>query len=394
MRPPDFRSADFLRSHLQQIMDFYYPACINTTDGGYFNEFRNDGRITDRVTQHLVSTTRFIVNFALAANLFERTDYARAAEHGLRQLADGHWDERHGGYFWILAGQAPRDDSKQCYGHAFVLLALACATKAKIAGAQERLYATWQLLEDRFWLVNDRLYAEEFSRDWQPLSTYRGQNANMHMTEAMIAAFEATGDHLFLDRAEVLAQRICLELAADAGQLIWEHYHQDWSIDWDYNRDDPHHLFRPYGFLAGHFTEWTKLLLILERYRPQAWMLPRAVHLYQGALARGADLEYGGLHYSFGPDGTLFDVNKYHWVHCESIAAAACLAVRTGQMRYWQDYDRLWGYSWRHLIDQQYGGWYRLVTPAGQQIDDLKSPPAKTDYHPFGAGVEILRLIG
>jgi mannose/cellobiose epimerase-like protein (N-acyl-D-glucosamine 2-epimerase family) len=216
----------------------------------------------------------------------------------------------------------------------------------------------------------------------------------MHMTEAMLAAFEATGDERFIDRAEMLARKICVHLASKANDLVWEHYHEDWSVDWDYNRSDPKNLFRPYGYLPGHFTEWSKLLLVLERHRPSEWILPRAIHLYETALLRSADLEYGGMHYSFGPDGSVFDFDKYHWVHCETLAAAACLAVRTGNSKYWQDYERLWGYSWSHLIDQKNGGWYRVLRPDGSKYDDLKSPPAKTDYHPFGACYEILRACG
>ena len=83
------------------------------------------------------------------------------------------------------------------------------------------------------------------------------------------------------------------------------------------------------------------------------------------ALAESADLEFGGMHYSYGPDGKLYDLDKYHWVHCETVAAAAGLALRTGQERFRQDYDRLWRYSWRHLVDHEYGCWFRILSPAG-----------------------------
>ncbi len=388
---PDFRSAPFLLAHMRQILDFYHPHCLNQQDGGYYNEFRDDGRITDRSTQHLVSTTRFIFNFATAAQMFSDEAMKQAAEHGLQFLREVHHDADHGGWYWVLDGRQPRDDSKQCYGHAFVLLAYAAAAKASIGGAAEQIDATWELLEQRFWLPKDRMYAEEFKRGWQPLSDYRGQNCNMHMTEAMLAAYEATGQSRYLDRAETLAQRICVDLADLAGGLVWEHYTPQWGVDWDYNKHDPKHLFRPYGYLPGHMTEWVKLLMILERYRPADWILPRARRLYEAALAHSADLEFGGMHYSFGPDGKLYDLDKYHWVHCETVAAAACMGVRTGEEHYWQDYDRLWAYAWRNLIDRERGCWYRVTAPDGQRPDDLKSPPAKTDYHPFGACFEILR---
>ena len=390
---PDFRSPVFLQQHMRQILEFYYPRCINPA-GGYFNEYRDDGRITDRSTQHLVSTTRFIFNFATAAVLFSDESMKDAAAHGVDFLDRVHRDTQHGGYFWTLDGHKPNDDSKQCYGHAFVLLAYAAASKAGVIGAQEKIAETWSLLEQRFWLPDHRMYAEEFRRDWSPLSDYRGQNCNMHMTEAMLAAFEATRDSRYLDRAETLARRICVELAAQAGDLVWEHYTADWRVDWEYNKNDPKHLFRPYGYLPGHMTEWTKLLVILERYRPRDWLLPTARLLYEAATAKSADLEWGGMHYSFGPDGKLYDLDKYHWVHAETVAAAACLAARTGEERFWQDYDRLWAYSWRVLVDQHHGCWYRIAAPDGHRYNDIKSPPAKTDYHPFGACFEILRATG
>jgi len=391
---PDFRSKAFLLDHMQEILDFYHPICLNHEDGGYYNFYRDDGTITDRKTQHIVSTTRFIFNFATAADLFGNEAYREAAAHGVRYLDAVHRDPEFGGYFWEMKGREPSDPTKMAYGHAFVLLAYASAAKAGIAGTAEKIGETFDLLEARFWSPEHLLYVDEISRDWRAASSYRGQNANMHMTEAMLTAYEATGETRYLDRAETIARRICVELAAGAGGVVWEHYGPDWSIDWDYNRDDPKHLFKPYGHLPGHMTEWTKLLLILERHRSADWMLPTAVLQYETALARSADLEFGGMHYSYGPDGRLYDLDKYHWVHCETIAAAASLAARTGHERYWQDYDRLWAYSWRNFVDHEYGCWFRILDPDGRKQSDMKSTPGKTDYHPFGACFEILRVLG
>src|SRR3546814_2263753 len=64
----------------------------------------------------------------------------------------------------------------------------------------------------------------------------------MHACEALLWAFEATGDKRFLERAGVLADNITQRQAALAGGLVWEHYRPDWSVDWDYNRGDPKHL--------------------------------------------------------------------------------------------------------------------------------------------------------
>jgi len=167
---PDFRSREFLLGHMREIMAFYYPRCINREDGGYFNVFRDDGSTTDRSTQHIVSTTRFIFNFSLAAGLLGRPDFLDAARHGLMHLDEVHRDPQHGGYFWELKGRHPADATKHAYGHAFVLLAYATALKAGVAGMAERVAETWDLLEQRFWDGRYELYVDEIAPDWTSVS--------------------------------------------------------------------------------------------------------------------------------------------------------------------------------------------------------------------------------
>ena len=83
------------------------------------------------------------------------------------------------------------------------------------------------MMEPRFWEPPQRLYADEATPEWQ-LGSYRGQNANMHACEAMMAAFDATRD-AYLERALMLAESVTQRQAALAGGLVWEHYHADWS---------------------------------------------------------------------------------------------------------------------------------------------------------------------
>jgi hypothetical protein len=60
---------------------------------------------------------------------------------------------------------------------------------------------TWALLEARFWDADAGLYRDEADARGT-FSDYRGQNANMHMCEAMLAAYEASSE-----RATSIARR-------------------------------------------------------------------------------------------------------------------------------------------------------------------------------------------
>ena len=50
------------------------------------------------------------------------------------------------------------------------------------------------------------------------------------------------------------------------------------------------------------------------------------------------------------------------------IAAAAVLADRTGDDYYWEWYDRIWSYSWKHMIDHKYGAWFRILDSNNNKI--------------------------
>jgi len=398
---PDFRSADFLREHIAHTMAFYHPHAIDPA-GGFFQYFKDDGTIYDRSHRHLVSSTRFVFNYAMASIEFSESaalakEYLDAARHGLRYLRDVHRNPQTGGYTWTIRDGQPEDRTNHAYGVAFVLLAYSTALKAGITEAAEWMDETWDLLEKRFWDAQAGLYRDEADVNWH-FSSYRGQNANMHMCEAMLAAYQASDDPRYLERALTLADHMTRRQAAKADGLVWEHYDTEWNVDWDYHRDNPKDLFRPWGYQPGHQTEWAKLLMILEpllleRGREENWLLPTARHLFDTALARAWDETNGGIAYGFAPDGSVCDGDKYFWVQAESLAAAALLHARTGVAVYDVWYGKIWAYAWEHFVDHKYGAWYRILTVDNQKIDDEKSPAGKTDYHTMGACYEVLALI-
>ena len=398
-RLPDFRSPEFLRAHIRRTLAFYDGRNLDAS-GGFFHFFKDDGTVYDRHTRHLVSSTRFVFNHAMAWRHFGHPGDLVAVRHGLQFIHQAHAQPQ-GGFAWQIEWDGRHasvlDGTQHAYGLAFVLLAHAHALKAGVPEARTGLEACFELMEQRFWEPVHSLYADEATPDGQ-LSPYRGQNANMHGCEAMMAAHDATGEPRYLRRALTLAHSVTQKLAAQADGLVWEHYHSDWTPDWDYNRHDRSNIFRPWGFQTGHLTEWAKLLLQLEALLPPAerpdWMMPTARHFFETAWRLGWDGTHGGLVYGFAPGGEVCDADKYFWVQAESLAAAALLGLRTGESHYWQCYDRLWTYSWQHMIDHQHGAWWRIRTPDNRAYSDEKSPAGKTDYHTMGACYDVLRALG
>lgn len=387
---PHYRSAGFLKEHIFHTMSFYHPRCIDRS-GGFFHFFKDDGTVFDRETRYLVNSTRFIFNYAMAHTHFRAPTYLDAVRHGLRFLREAHLDANTGRYAWAVRVQGdPQqvqviDDTEYAYGLAFVILAYAHALMAGVQEAREWLDETWTRLNDLFWESGPGLYADEAAADGS-LRPYRGQDANMHICEALLSAYEATGESRYLERAELLARNITLRQADLTGGLVWEHYRRDWSVDWDYHRNQPDLLFRAYGFQVGHQTEWAKLLLILNRHQPQEWLVSRAQSLFDTAMERGWDDVELGLRHRLGPDGrTVIDDRKFFWTQAESIAAAALLGQCTSLEHYWRWFDRLWSYAWTYFIDHEHGAWFHTLSRDNRKLDDFKGQAGKTDYHTLGA---------
>ena len=389
---PNFKDKEFLIGHIKSIMGFYHPHCIDNETGGFFQHFKDDGSIYDFDTRHLVSSTRFIFNYSMAAMQFNNVEYIDTAKHGIDYLRKHHLNKDTGGYAWTMNGKEVLDSTNYCYGLAFVLLAYSTAYKAGIKEAKNYIEETFDLMENHFWSKDHELYSDEISSDWSIVTNYRGQNANMHTCEALIQAFESTNEQKYLDRALLIAKNICIRQAGLADGLIWEHYDTNWQINWSYNKDTPDDLFRPWGFQVGHLTEWAKLLIILERHVDEDWLVSRAQELFDDAIEMGWDEKSEGLVYGFAPNGDVCDNDKYFWVQAESLAAAAVLANRTGDDYYWEWYERIWEFSWKHMVDHEYGAWFRILDSKNKKYDNLKSPAGKVDYHTMGACYEVLNL--
>jgi len=388
-----FYSRDFLLEHATSILDFYTPRVIDKT-GGYYQNFLDDGKHFNDKFRQLVSSTRIIVNYALAGLVYQEQKYIEMAKHGLDYVEQIHWQQEQQSYAWTLDNHQADDMTQQAYGYAFVLLAYAAAKKSGIIKTTEPLIKVYDLLEQRFWQAEFGLYADEISSNGV-LSDYRGQNANMHLCEAMIAAYEATSEQQFLDRAITIAKHIAIRQADLTDGLVWEHYTKNFTPDWEYNKEDPKNLYRPWGFQPGHQTEWCKLLLMINRHDPQPWLVERAKSLFDRAYSTAWDEQNGGLIYGFDPQGVCCDDDKYFWVQAESFAAAAMLYHITDDSQYLEHYQSLWKYSWQHMVDHQHGAWFRVLKHDNSKYSNEKSAAgAKCDYHTLGACFEVLRVLG
>ena len=225
----------WLLREAEALFSFFERRIINPLGGFY--DLDDGGRPTStgygaagKPARYLFGTSRIIHAYAIAY-LMGRPGADVIVDHGMNFLWDSHRDPDHGGYYWAVGYDGPSDATKQAYGHAFVLLA---ASSAKVAGHPDadRLIADIStVIKEKFWEEQFGAVAEEFTRDWQALDSYRGQNSNMHLTESLMAAFEATNDSTYLRMAERITDLIIRRHAAANDWRLPEHFSSDWRVN-------------------------------------------------------------------------------------------------------------------------------------------------------------------
>ena len=172
-----------------------------------------------------------------------------------------------------------------------------------------------------------------------------------------MAAFEATGESLYLRRAERIADLIVRRRAAECGWRLPEHFTADWTVDRAY---DGNRMFRPYGTTPGHWLEWARLLLQLWELggRALSWLPDAARALFRQSIGEGWDAAQGGFYYTLDWTGAPHVARRYFWPCCEGIGAAAFLNAIDGDALYEDWYRRIWNFSATYLIDRVHGGWF------------------------------------
>lgn len=358
----------WLEGHRESLLDFYQPE-IRLDAGGYA-WLDDSGHPIPAKGAQLWLGTRMIHVFALAAML-GRPGAAEIVEHGLAFYTDGPGhDDKYGGWYPVVGGSAP-DDRKELYGIAQMVLAGSTATAAGFSRGPQLMQEALEVIDRFYWLEEWGRCAEGYDRSFARLDPYRGQNANMHLTEAYLAAHQVTGDEKYLSRAVRIAYNIAGRAAEKAIPGSWrlpEHFDTSWRPILDYNIDDPRHPFRPYGSQVGHWLEWSKLCLqIAAQGVDDPWLPTAAEALFNAAVTEGWTGD-GGFVYTVDWDGRPVVAERYFWEAPEAMGAARLLWLRTGDQRYLDWYRRLWEFCDTHFLDHDKGGWFSELDSDNQPV--------------------------
>ncbi len=312
------------------------------------------------------------------------------ADAALKGLRGELHDDKNGGWYAGLTPEGEIVPTKQCYAHAFVILAASSGVLARRDGAEELLKDALKLYDLRFWNEEEGLSCDTWNTEFTELDSYRGINANMHTVEAFLAAADVTGDEKYRVRAGRIINRV-VNWAKDNCWRIPEHFTSDWVPDLECNKERPDDQFKPYGATPGHGIEWARLITqwALSTYGQASdsakSYLEAAEELYNRAVADGWNADGApGIVYTTDWNGKPIVHDRMHWTLAEAINTSAVLYRVTGREKYKEDYAQFMEYLDEKVLDHVNGSWFHQLDRENHLLETVW--PGKSDiYHALQA---------
>ena len=298
-------------------------------------------------------------------------------------------DTQNGGWFAGITADGEPLPNKQCYAHAFVILASASAYLAKRPGAKEILDDALKLYDECFWNEEEGLSCDTWDTGFTVLDDYRGINANMHTVEAFLAVADVLKDDKYRVRAGRIIGHV-IDWAKNNNWRIPEHFTKDWVADLECNKEKPDDPFKPYGATPGHGLEWGRLITQWavstygEGSESEAY-IAAAEKLYNTAVADAWNCDGAkGIVYTTDWEGKPVVHDRMHWTLAEAINTAAVLYRVTGKQKYADDYAMYMEYLDETVLDHVNGSWFHQLDVNNQLMGTVW--PGKSDiYHALQA---------
>lgn len=335
-------------------------------------------------------TSRMCHVYSLGAMLGHEGSEA-LADAALKGLTGELHDDEHCGWYAGLTADGDILPDKQCYAHAFVILAASSAMLAGRPGARELLKDALRIYDKFFWQDEIGLSVDKWNTEFTELDDYRGINANMHTVEAFLAAADALGDENYRVRAGRIISHIVV-WAKENNWRIPEHFTSDWQMDLECNKDRPDDQFKPYGATPGHGIEWARLITqwAVSTYRKYdnenaKDYIKIAEKLYNTAVSDAWNVDGApGICYTTNWEGKPIVHDRMHWTLAEALNTSAVLYRVTGNEKYKEDYAKFMEYLDEKVLDHKNGSWFHQLDRNNNLLGTVW--PGKSDlYHALQA---------
>lgn len=385
---PAFEGAR-LRPWLQgTLLPFWAGTGFDARHGAFVEKFGADGRPDGADGTRSMVQARQIFVFCHAGAGVSDVGLA-AARRAFAFLDDHAWDRDGGGWIHSLTYEGrPLDRTKDCYDQAFLLLAMAALYRTDgDARVLARAEETAAFLDRVLARTRDGAfdgYAERAMAQGAPLPLPRRQNPHMHLLEAYLQLYEASGEARWLERAQGILALFRRHFFKE-GQLV-----EFFDADWHEVAQDGRRLREP-----GHFCEWVWLLHCYATLSGDESPADAIRALWGWARSKGIDragAAPGVVFEELDPDGrVLAGGRKRLWPQCEAVKAALAMHERFGDEDALDEARLLLSGLFTTFAGLDRPVWREQVDRDGRLLRE--GMPASSLYHLYLAAAEAVRVL-
>jgi len=377
--PVTIRARDAIHTWMfNDALPFWAEHGIDRAHGGYIEQLTLAGRDAGIAFKRTRVACRQVYVFSHASVLGWSAGNA-LAESGIGFLVEQAWQGPDKGFAKTTTREgAVLDETPDLYDLAFALFAFAWRHRAmRDKLSLEWMHKTLDFIEHRMRHPGGLGFQSEL-----PPKGFRLQNPHMHLTEACLAAFEASGDKRFGEQARALVDLFQTRLFDLTSATLAEQFTDDWTRA----PGEAGRLVEP-----GHQMEWAWILNSARKLLgvDTAAEIRAAVRF---AERYGVDPQTAATYNAVREDGSLLDRGSRTWPNTERLKAAVAL-YELDEVDPAPVIDRTVDLLFdRYLAREPAGTWIDAFDAEGRP--QSQTIPASTLYHVFLAFAEVLRISG
>ncbi|ESZ75197.1 MULTISPECIES: mannose-1-phosphate guanylyltransferase/mannose-6-phosphate isomerase [unclassified Mesorhizobium] len=348
----------------EETLPLWSTSGVDERHGGFHEALGFDGEALLK-PKRMRTTARQVYAFAVAKARGWDGPADRLIAHGIAFMAGKGRTDRGGWVRTLNVDGSVADPTEDAYDHSCVLLALA---HAHMCGDPDAL----RLGQETFVFLDAHL---EDSRMTGFLETSDGEgerrsNPHMHLLEAFLAWYEATGDRTYLRRAARIIDLFRSHFFDAESWTLGEYFDAGWK---------PAAGEKGTWTEPGHHFEWASLLTDFVARSGQGELSNFARKLYASAIANGLNRATGLAYGAVSRQGLPLDLVSRSWPQAEAIKAAIALdgpggpdlkpeiEARVGRLFRW------------HIDPAPLGLWIDRIDERGRSL--ASDVPASIFYH-------------
>ncbi len=378
------------------ILPFWIQHTKDAERGGFYGAITNELVVNREATKGALLTSRILWTYAAVYRQYPAPEYLDMAHYAYDTLVRFFWDREHQGLYWeIAADGTPLKPRKQIYGQAFGIYALSeyyAATSNQ--EALDKAIILFKRIEQHSYDSRYRGYLEACAHDWQPendlrlssrdMNEAKSQNTHLHIMEAYTNLLRVWNDaELRRKQTELVDVMVTHVIHPTA-------YHAQLFFDEKWESKSDHISY-------GHDIEASWLLVeaaeVLGDQELQQRIKDLAIKMAQVTYDEGLD-DDGAILYEADPHG-FTSTDKEWWPQAEAAVGFLNAYQLSGKSHFLEAALRCWDFIEAHLIDRQYGEWFRYVTRDHRlgAHDAAKVSFWKCPYHNGRACLELIRRL-